>query len=132
MSNYNATLRAAIAAAIKTPADPKVTGAVLQAKLLSVIDGIDAGAVFLGAATPQTNPSSEANGFYLATAAGTYANFLDPKGNAITLDQGEVALLSSTYVQDSLRWAKDVIPTTADEVITEGEINALFPQASND
>ena len=104
--SYNATLRAAIAAAIHTPADPPITGAELQAKLLSIVDGIDAGAVFLGVATPSTIPTTEANCFFLATTEGTYSNFLDTGGNAIALAAGEAALIRSTIFDDSLRWQK--------------------------
>lgn len=104
--SYNATLRAAIAAAIHTPADPPITGAALQSKLLAIVDGIDAGAVFLGVVTPASIPTTEANCFFLAVQPGTYANFTDTGGTAIALAAGEVALIRSTIINDSLRWQK--------------------------
>lgn len=107
--SYNATLRAAIAAAIHTPADPPITGAALQSKLLAIVDGIDAGAVFLGVVTPASIPSTEANCFFLAVQPGTYANFTDTGGNAIALAEGETAFISSFVFQDSLRWQKSTI-----------------------
>lgn len=106
--SYNATLRAEIAAAINTPADPKVSGAILQAKMLSVVNGLDAGAMFMGVATPASIPSTQANCFFLATQAGTYTNFIGTNGSAITLAEGEAALISSVIYQDNLRWNKNV------------------------
>ena len=107
--NYNQTLRAAIAAVIKTPADPKISGATLQQKLLDIISAADTGGQFLGMATPSTIPSTEANCFFLATQAGTYPNFVDTGGNAIVVAQGETALISSVIYQDNLRWNKNTI-----------------------
>ena len=107
---YNSTLKAAIQAAINTPADPKISGSILQQKLLEIISAIDAGAVFKGVATPASSPSGESNCFYLASAEGTYTNFLDTNGNAIVLAEGEVALLASIYNNDVLRWTKNLVP----------------------
>ncbi len=107
---YNSTLKAAIEAAIHTPADPKISGSILQQKLLEIISAIDAGAVFKGVATPASSPSGESNCFYLASTEGTYTNFLDTNGNAIVLAEGEVALLASIYNNDVLRWTKNLVP----------------------
>lgn len=107
---YNSTLKAAIEAAIHTPAEPKINGSILQQKLLEIISAIDAGAVFKGVATPASSPSGESNCFYLASTEGTYTNFLDTNGNAIVLAEGEVALLASIYNNDVLRWTKNLVP----------------------
>lgn len=107
--NYNATLRADITAAICTPADPKVTGAALQEKLLSMVDALDTGAKYIGVATPSSVPTTEANCFFLATQGGTYANFTDTGGNPIVVAQGEAALIRSVVYQDSLRWQKNTV-----------------------
>lgn len=109
MNNYNQTLRDAIANAIKTPADPKVSGAILQTQLLAIISASDAGGKFFGAAIPSTIPTTEANCFFLATQPGTYTNFLDTGGNAIVIAQGETAILSSVIYQGNLRWNKNTI-----------------------
>lgn len=103
---YNQTLAAAIAAAINTPADPRISGAMLQEQLLSVVDAMDAGAMFMGVATPATVPTTEANCFFLAIQSGTYTNFVDTGGNAIVVAQGEAAFIRSTIYQDTLRWQK--------------------------
>ena len=111
--SYNATLRAAISAAIKTPADPKVSGAILQDKMLGIVNALDTGAKFMGTATPATVPTTEANCFFLATHAGTYANFIDTGGNAIVVAQGEAAFIRSTYMGDNLRWQKAILVSGA-------------------
>lgn len=105
--NYNATLRAAIAAAIHTPADPPITGADLQAQLLSIVDGFDIGALLLGVATPSLTPNTEANGFYFAFQSGTYTNFPTINGQTITVDSSEVAII----VRSGNYWSKIHIMT---------------------
>ena len=110
MSNYNPTLKAAIAAAIHSPADPKITGAALQEQLLSIVESIDAGALFMGAATPATVPGTQSNAFYLATATGTYESFLGADGNALAIADGEAALLRSVWSEGNLRWEKATLP----------------------
>lgn len=122
MSSYNQTLKTAIQAAIYSPADPPISGATLQAKLLSIIDAMDVGAVFLGTATPASIPTTEANCFFLATTEGTYTNFLGTNGQPITLEAGEAAFIKSTIYNDNLRWVKYSIDTdhtlSLDERIT--------------
>lgn len=107
--SYNQTLRTGIAAVIKTPADPPISGAVLQSKLLSVVNAIDAGAIFLGMATPASIPTTEANCFFLATAEGTYTNFVGIDGQPISVAAGEAAFISTVQHQDTLRWSKTTI-----------------------
>lgn len=107
---YNSTLKAALQAAITTPANPKISGTILQQQLLAMVNAMEAGAVFMGAATPATSPTGEANCFYLALTQGTYTNFLDASGNQITLSAGETAFLSTTWQGNNLRWVKVSIP----------------------
>ena len=109
--NYNETLRAAIEAAVKTPADPRISGAILQRQMISIMGAVDAGAVFLGTATPATIPTTEANCFFLATTPGTYTHFVDTGGNPIVLAQGESALIRSVIYLDNLRWQKATLFT---------------------
>lgn len=129
--NYNQTLRAAIQAAFKTPADPKISGVVLQAKMLSVIDAIDSGGIFMGDAVPSTNPQTEANCFYLASTAGNYTNFLGTNGNPISLSDGEVAFLASYTTQESadIRWRKKIIIGSSNphNYVSYGEPQELSP-----
>ena len=108
--SYNSTLREEIAFAIKTPADPKISGAILQQQLLAMVGAMEEGAVFAGTASPATSPTGEANRFYLATEQGTYTNFLDSSGSAITLSAGEVAFLSTIYQGNNLRFVKISMP----------------------
>ena len=109
--NYNETLRAAIEAAVKTPADPRISGAILQQQMMSIMGAVDAGAVFLGTATPATIPTTEANCFFLATTPGTYTHFLDTGDNPIVIAQGEAALIRSVIYLDNLRWQKATLFT---------------------
>lgn len=107
---YNSTLKDALRASITTPANPKISGTILQQQLLAIVNAMEAGAVFMGAATPATSPTGEANCFYLAATEGTYNNFLDIYGHAITIGEGEAALLSSIYDNNALRWKKNTFP----------------------
>lgn len=104
--NYN-SLRTAIAAAIKSPADPKISGSILQQQLIGIVNALDLGALYLGMAGPNTTPNAEANGFYFATQAGTYTNFLNSGATAITVSNGEIALL----VRSGNAWAKEHMMT---------------------
>lgn len=96
--NYN-SFRTAIANAIDSNGVKAITGKILQDAILSVVDALDLGALYLGEATTTTRPSSEANGFYLALQTGTYTHF------QISVAKGEVALIVKT---DS-RWKKQVL-----------------------
>lgn len=96
--NYN-SFRTAIANAIDSNGVKAITGKILQDAILSVIDALDLGSLYLGEATTTTRPSSEANGFYLALQTGTYTHF------QISVAKGEVALIVKT---DS-RWKKQVL-----------------------
>lgn len=104
--NYN-TLRTAIASAINTPANPRISGAILQQQLIGIVNALDMGALYLGMAGPNTTPNAEANGFYFATQAGTYTNFLNSGATAITVSNGEIALL----VRSGKAWAKEHMMT---------------------
>ena len=109
--NYN-TLRTAIAAAIKTPANPQISGAILQQQLIGIVNALDMGALYLGMASTNTVPSTEANGFYFATTEGTYTNFLNSGSTALTVSKGEIAL----FVKSGNAWAKEHILTVGSTV----------------
>ena len=75
MGNYK-QLKAAIAAVIKANGMQEITGDVLQATLLSLVNNIGDNATFAGMATPDTNPGTpDQNIFYLAAQPGVYSNF---------------------------------------------------------
>jgi len=90
MANY-ATLKAAIQAAIKQNGNNEITGALLQAQLLSMINSLGVvGYQFMGVATPATNPGTpDPNVYYIAATRGTYTYF----GNII-IQPGEIAVLT--------------------------------------
>lgn len=108
--SYNNNLRQDIIGSITSPADPKISGIMLQQKLLAIVDAIGAGGVFLGTAATDTVPGTTVNGFYLATTVGTYTNFIDTSAKPLVIAEGEIALLSSIEQNGSVRWAKNVLP----------------------
>lgn len=90
MANY-ATLKAAITAVIKQNGNNEITGALLQQALLSMIDSLGENYDFAGVATTSTNPGTpDQNVFYIAYAAGTYANF-----GGLTCDGKEINIFRS-------------------------------------
>ena len=109
--NFNQTLRNSIASAVNTPADPRISGAILQEQLLSVVNALDTGAKYMGVATHSTVPTTEANCFFLTSQEGTYTNFTDTGGKAIVVNQGELAVIRSIIYQDNLRWQKATLFT---------------------
>lgn len=111
--SYNSTLRAAITSAIATPANPKISGEILQGKLLALLDAIDAGALYLGVATPNmAAPTTEANGFFFALTAGTYTNL-----SGIVVNDDEIAIIYTT----GSGWAK---ATISSGTVVDGYYNA--------
>lgn len=70
------TLRAAVADAIATNGNQKITGQVLQNVLNNIIRSVGENAAFAGIATPTTNPGNpDGPVFYFASESGEYANF---------------------------------------------------------
>lgn len=97
MANY-ATLKAAIAVAIKENGNKEITGNLLQQQLLAIVNSLGVGYQYIGTATPATNPGTpDQNVFYLASTAGTYANF-----DGLVLADGEIAILKYNGT-----WSKD-------------------------
>ena len=75
MGNYE-QLKQAISDVIKTNGNQKITGAIMQNALLSIISTVGSNATFAGIATPDTNPGRpDQNVFYLASEPGIYSNF---------------------------------------------------------
>jgi len=78
----NSTLKSTIANVVKTNGNGEINGQNLQNVLLAMVNVLGEGYMFLGGATPSTDPGTPDNNvFYLATEAGTYSNF---GGDAIT------------------------------------------------
>ena len=90
MANYS-TLKAAVADVVKTNGTQAITGANLQAVLLSVINSVGGGGyIFAGVATPSTNAGTpDQNVFYIG-GAGTYTNF----GSSYTVPVGSIGVFS--------------------------------------
>lgn len=75
MANYS-TLKAAVADVVKTNGEQTITGANLQAVLLSVINSVGGGGfIFKGIATPSTDAGTPDENVFYVGGAGTYANF---------------------------------------------------------
>ena len=88
MANWN-DLKAAIINVIKSNGHQEITGIILQAVLNTIVSNLGQYASFAGVATPTTKPGTpDGKVYYIASEAGTYANF-----NGIILDAGEVAIL---------------------------------------
>ena len=99
MANY-ATLKAAIAAAIKQNGNNEITGALLQQQLLAMVNSLGAGYQFVDVATPSTNPGTpDQNVFYFAGYSGEYINF-----DNISVGDGEMAVLcfNGTWTKKTL------------------------------
>lgn len=88
MANY-ATLKAAIATAIKQNGNNEITGNLLQQQLLAMVNSLGVGYQYAGIATPATNPGTpDYNVWYFASEPGTYVNF-----DGLTVADGEIAIL---------------------------------------
>ena len=88
MANWS-DLKSSINSVIKTNGSQEITGQVLQNVLNTIVSTLGENATFAGIATPATNPGvPDGNVFYLATEAGTYANF-----SGIEIATGEAVIL---------------------------------------
>jgi hypothetical protein len=88
-------IKESIKAVIKENGNYEVTGNVLQAVLLSMVDTLGPEYQFLGIATKSTVPVVvEGNSFYITTEVGTYTNFKKSGNTAITVNR--LGILTST------------------------------------
>lgn len=87
MANY-ATLKAAIADVVKTNGSQAITGDNLQQVLLSVVNSIGSGYLFMGVATPSTDPGTPDQNVFYITGAGTFANM----GSTATIPVGSIGV----------------------------------------
>jgi hypothetical protein len=88
-------IKESIKAVIKENGNYEITGNVLQAVLLSMVDTLGPEYQFLGIATKSTVPVVvEGNSFYITTEVGTYTNFKKSGNTAITVNR--LGILTST------------------------------------
>lgn len=88
-------IKESIKAVIKENGNYEITGNVLQAVLLSMVDTLGPEYQFLGIATKSTVPVVvEGNSFYITVEVGTYTNFKNSGNTAITVNQ--LGILTST------------------------------------
>ena len=88
-------IKESIKAVIKGNGNYEITGNVLQAVLLSMVDTLGPEYQFLGIATKSTVPVVvEGNSFYITTEVGTYTNFKNSGNTAITVNR--LGILTST------------------------------------
>lgn len=127
MANYS-TLKAAVADVVKTNGTQAITGANLQAVLLSIINSVGGGGyIFKGVATPSTSAGTpDENVFYIG-GAGTYANF----GSSITIPIGSIGVFkyngSWTKEQIALFAGIDDVPTAgSDNLVKSGGVNEFI------
>lgn len=109
MANY-ATLKAAIAAAIKQNGNNEITGNLLQQQLLAMANSLGVGYQYVGIATRATNPGTpDQNVFYFASTPGTYPNF-----GGIQIADGEICIIKGS----GTTWIKETTGAGTYEQIT--------------
>lgn len=131
MANYE-QLKQAIANVIKTNGNQKITGAIMQNVLNTIVSTVGANRTFVGIANKNTNPGApDGNVFYIAYTAGDYVNFQSEAGN-LTVNPGELAILYN----GTANWGKSVIGMSSDGVIAlaniTNQINATGRYAYTD
>lgn len=130
MANYS-TLKAAVAAVVKSNGNQEVTGANMQTTLLSIINSIGGGGyIFEGVATPNTSPGTpDENVFYIG-GAGTYANF----GTSVEIGNGEIGVFTynGTWQSAKLSTAGGVYDFSSSFVAngTMMNLSAIIPQGT--
>ena len=88
-------IKESIKAVIKENGNYEITGNVLQAVLLSMVDTLGPEYQFLGIATKSTVPVVvEGNSFYITNEVGTYTNFKNSGNTTITVNR--LGILTST------------------------------------
>lgn len=119
MANY-ATLKAAVADVVKTNGAQEITGANLQAVLLSIINSIGANYTFAGVATPSTSAGTpDQNVFYIG-GAGTYANF----GDSYTVPKGAIGV----FLYNG-SWSNSYVNISGDIYGTGAGVTAITPNS---
>lgn len=90
MANYTQLIKT-INDNIKANGNQEITGPVLNAVLQAIVNGLSEGALFVGIATPTTNPPAyDGDVFYIAIKPGTYSNF------GVIVPKGSIGIISNT------------------------------------
>lgn len=121
MSNYS-TLKASIDANIRKNGRQLITGPVLNAILKTVVDSLGDGYLFMGVASPSTNPGApDQNVAYLAIEAGTYTHM-----GGYEVADGELSVF--TY---NGAWSKEILVDfyTKSETYTQAQVNQAIEAA---
>lgn len=114
MANWN-NLKGAITNVIKSNGNQKITALILQAVLNNIVNNLGQYASFAGIATPATKPGTpDGNVFYIASQAGTYANF-----SGISLDGKEVCIL----VYNGTSWTAQSIGAATTAALDDIDVN---------
>ena len=119
MANYS-NLKAAINEVIKANGVGAITGDVLNQVLMAMVNSLGDGYIFMGAATPSTNPGSpDQNVFYLAYEGGTYTNF-----GALAVTQGFniLKLTGSTWSVEQLIGVDNVPTASSNNLVKSGGV----------
>ena len=127
MANYS-TLKAAVADVVKTNGTQAITGANLQAVLLSIINSVGGGGyIFKGVATTSTDAGTpDENVFYIG-GAGTYANF----GTSVTVPVGSICVFkyNGSWVKEQIALFAgiDDVPTAnSNNLVKSGGVYSLL------
>ena len=116
MANYQ-QLKQSVSDVIKTNGDKKITGAIMQNTLLTIINTIGANMQFAGVADISTNPGTpDQNLFWIASTPGTYVNF-----GKIVLNPGESAII---------KWANNVFTKQILGLSTDERIEQVIEKYS--
>lgn len=116
-------LKTKIAEAIKPNGNQEITAQVLQDAMLEMVSQLGKNYAFGGVATPSTNPGTpDVNTFYLAAAAGTYANM----GGA-SVNNGSLAAIvwngTSWAIEDVATFAKVTVGKNVYKYAEHGYVN---------
>lgn len=116
MGDYQ-QLKQSVSNVIKTNGDKRITGAIMQNTLLTIINTIGANMQFAGVANISTNPGTpDQNLFWIASTPGTYVNF-----NNIVLNPGESAII---------KWANNVFTKQILGLSTDEKIEQVIKKYS--
>ena len=91
-----------------------------------------AGATFYGLATPATKPqTSKERGFYIATEAGSYANFLNVFDEVLQVEEGEVAVFRNS-VDGYQNWSKTTLDVVNKSALQKTVTDVTLSDESDD
>lgn len=127
MADY-ATLKAAIQAVIYENGNQEITGSVMQATLLTIVNSLGANYQYAGVATPSTNPGTPDQRVFYIAGAGTYPNF-----NSAIIPEGNIGLFkyNDSWVLETVSVGKnydnDITRIGLDLEEIKSKTNDIFP-----